>query len=135
MKGLKVKLALGFLVLTAATSVLAKGPLRYEIEALTQLKFDGQNLEFSYSVGGGCQPHTTEVEVAIVPAAQPAQSFIDYNAEIKIYDVTPALDMCEAMLFLTEKVDLRLLIQQKAKAMGVEAYRINAILPKATVDL
>lgn len=133
MKGLK--LGLVFVLLATTASVWAKAPFKYEIEALTQLKFDGQNLEFSYGVGGGCQPHTTEVEVAIVQAAQPAQSFIDYNAEIKIYDVTPDLDMCEAILYLTEKVDLRQLIQQKAKAMGVEAYRINAILPKATVDL
>lgn len=135
MKGLKAKLALGFIVLTAATSAWAQSPVKMEVDALSQINFDGQKLEVAYSVGGGCQPHTTEIEINIVSASKSSQSFVQHNAEVKVYDVTPELDFCEAMLFRNESFNLKQLIQQKAKAMGVQAYQINAILPKAAVQL
>jgi hypothetical protein len=135
MKGFKAKLAIGFILLTATTSAWAKGPIKMEVLALTEISFDGQKLDFGYSVGGGCQPHTSEVEVTIVPTVTSTPSFVEHDAIVKIYDVTPDFDYCEAMLYRTESVNLKQLIQQKAKAMGVQAYQINAILPKAAVEL
>jgi hypothetical protein len=99
-------------VLFSVASGLAFAEVKSPIQALRFAKYDGKTLEVGYRIGGGCQEHTAKVEVtAQRTSAGPI-------AEVAVFDVSPDLDGCEALLYKEAKVDLRQLVVEAVKAMG-----------------
>lgn len=94
------------------------------------VNFDGEKMSFEYATGGGCQEHTSEVEVDLVTNSQGSTS-----AVVKVYDVTAAPDFCEAMLYRTGSVDLKQLIKDKAAAQKIQGNYFDVVLPKAEIVL
>jgi hypothetical protein len=93
------------------------------------MSYDGQNMEFSYTTGGGCQPHTAEVTVDMVQISK-------YETEVlvKVYDVTPAPDMCEALVPVNGSVNLADKIKQKAAETGFAGSYFKITFPKAVLS-
>ncbi len=83
------------------------------------MKYDGTTLSFSYGTGGGCQKHVPTVGIELVTSEGEARSL--YTAVVKVYDVSPTFDRCEANLFLSGSVNLKLLIQDAMKNFGLTA--------------
>lgn len=91
------------------------------------ISFDGTTLAYEYSTGGGCQEHTTEVEVDIVDDAKSGPT-----ATVKIFDVTAQPDFCEAILYKNGSVNLVEAIKTKAQEKGFQGNYFDVVLPKAT---
>lgn len=125
---------IGITSLLFVTSVYA-APMSVQISKLSTLSFDGQILNFEYSTGGGCETHTTEVKVEVTETVEPKYNTKSYIAEVKVFDVTPNFDGCEAMLYMQGSVDLKQLVDQEMKTQGFSGYSVDLKLPQLEVRL
>ncbi|MCO5113686.1 MAG: hypothetical protein M9899_05880 [Bdellovibrionaceae bacterium] len=106
-----------------------------EITRLNTLLFDGQDLTVGYRIGGGCATHETRISVELVKLADPNDYFSRNVFEVKVFDVTPNPDYCEALLYPTYKVNLKDMIQAEAQKKGLNAYDVEVTFPSVDVRI
>ena len=112
-------------------SFTANAEVKYKIDSVSSLSFDGRNLQVEYQVGGGCQPHTTEIQLVEVPTENKNIA----NIRVDIYDVTPQEDFCEALLYQKASVDLQNKVKDLLNADPAhDIYFGDYILPKLRVS-
>ncbi|MCX6118620.1 MAG: hypothetical protein NT027_13850 [Proteobacteria bacterium] len=102
------------------------------IEVLSTLSFDGQTLDVAYSIGGGCAEHNADIRVKVAKIASGAVA-----AVVSVVDIASDQDPCEALLFVTKKVNLREMILIAAKSAGISDAQDRAIkvtLPEVSVS-
>lgn len=75
----------------------------------------GQVVNVGYTVGGGCQPHKTELKVDLVTEGK------SLVALITVLDVTPEPDFCEAMKYMEASINIKDLIKKALVEQGVQA--------------
>jgi hypothetical protein len=106
---------------------------RIQIDSLNKMVFDGTTFTYGYSIGGGCQPHSTDVKVTIT---QHLAGNIPYTvATVTIFDVTPEIDSCEALKHIEGSVDLGELVKIELKKERISSDRIpfvRILLPPVT---
>lgn len=88
------------------TATVAQAENRHEISQFDTILFDGQTLGATYSTGGGCEKHTGTFELELDSAKK--------NVTVKLFDVTPKPDFCEAYLRLEARIDLQAEIEKLA---------------------
>lgn len=130
-----MKMMSAILSLLFTATAFANGPVSQKVSHFTELDFDGKDLEFSYSTGGGCQTHTPKVQVQIseIPTANQFHPF-EYVAQVEIFDTTSAADPCEAIVYVEEEVNLQELVKNTALMKGIETYSIKVRLPEFSVS-
>lgn len=104
-------------------SSLAFAEVRHEISSVNSVSYDGQMLKVGYTTGGGCQPHRGEVQLVTV-----GNSF-----RVKLEDVSPKFDGCEALLHKQVEVDLKEMVIEAAKDVGLDANQFEVSLPKLRI--
>ncbi|MBY0314276.1 MAG: hypothetical protein K2Q26_02065 [Bdellovibrionales bacterium] len=95
---------------------------KVEITALRTLSFDGETLKGGYSKGGGCQDHSTQFGLEFDEK--------NFEAKLRIYDVTSTPDYCDSFLYLEFNLNIRNLLQNEAEKKGLHWKRFTVILPK-----
>ena len=107
------------------TATVAQAENRHEISHFDTILFDGQTLGVTYSTGGGCEKHTGTFELKLDRAKK--------NVTVKLFDVTPKPDFCEAYLRLDARIDLKAEVEKLAAENNlspVQTYELNISLPK-----
>ncbi len=105
--------------------------VKHKIENLNRINFDSKTLEVEYQIGGGCESHTTEIELVAVPT----ESKNIANLRVDIYDVTPKEDFCEALLYQTASVNLQVKLKELLKAdPNNDIYYAELLLPKVRLN-
>lgn len=113
------------------TSLTAGAEVKYKIDNVSRIAFDGKTLEVEYQIGGGCQSHTPEVDLVVVPTEN--KNIV--NLRVDIYDVSPQEDFCEALLYQKASVDLQEKVKELLKAdPNHDIYFADYILPKLRVS-
>jgi hypothetical protein len=98
------------------------------LEFVDAIKFESvsDTLDISYSIGGGCAEHKTEIDVELAAGGL---------AVLRVYDVSPP-DFCEAMMYLDKRVNLRdLMIRaaRKARLPGPDSIEYAVELPRVLI--
>lgn len=110
------------------TATIAQAESRHEVSRINELHFDGQNLSVGYGTGGGCEKHTPAFELKLNAAKT--------NITVKLVDVTPKPDFCEAYLYIEASVDLAAEIRKLASENNLsveQTLSLDVILPKVQV--
>lgn len=128
------KMILIFSFLGLSTAVYAQ-ETEFQVKSVNTLSYDGRDLTINYSVGGGCQDHQTRVSVELVKKADPTDYKSRNVLEVKVFDVTPAPDYCEAMLTVNHSVNLKDLILAQVKRYGLKSYNVEVTLPPLSVPI
>ncbi len=113
-------------LLTLLTSAsIAQAESRLEVPQFEEIHFDGQTLAVRYGTGGGCEKHTGVFEFKLDSAKK--------NVTVKLFDVTPKPDFCEAYLTMRSTVDLQAEIDRLATENNLsldEKLDLKISLPK-----
>ena len=128
---LKNIMAVGLFALSTASFAEVKS----EVKNLSNVKFDGSQLDLSYQTGGGCQTHEAKVEVVLTPSKNGVSS--QYTAAVSVYDVSPQFDACEAIIGVEASVNLKDIIKLAASAQGLTPSEIRSVsveLPYLRLD-
>ena len=89
------------------------------------VSFDGKMLDVSYSTGGGCSDHSSDVELAYDKTTM--------TVNVKVVDVADKPDFCEALIPGSVKVDLKALVAKFAKDHGIAGNTFMIQLPQVMV--
>ena len=109
-----------FLMALPSAFAEVRGPV-----TVRSVSFDGTMLDASYSTGGGCSDHHSDVE-------------LDYDKKsmimlVKIVDVADKADLCEALIPGNVSINLKTLIATYAKSHGMGGNTFIVELPKVMV--
>ena len=108
------------------------GAVRADVEHLSQVALDASGqLSFAYTTGGGCAEHKGAARVDLASTAA------GIVAKVIVEDVSPAPDLCEAIVGVQGTADLSALIGEAGRAANIAVdYRSVTIeLPNAALDL
>lgn len=119
------------LIILCSVTVLAtssKAETRNEMKEFYSVKYNETILEMGYRMGGGCQEHRGEIQLSFDKKSK--------TVTVRVYDITPEPDYCEAYLANTVSINLKDEVAALAKQNGMsvsEAWAIHVELPKVTV--
>lgn len=115
---------------------LAQAEVKNEVSNLSEISFNGKELQVGYQMGGGCATHETRFELELVKLYDPASDYYGNSVfKLKVFDVTPNGDMCEAIMYIEKTIDLKSMIQAEAKKLKIDNYEVDVEFPKASVNL
>jgi hypothetical protein len=97
---------------------------RDEIKTLSDLKYDGKTLTFTYRAGGGFEDHSAEVQLELLNIIKGRGEY-SADAKIKIFDVCPKPDNGRSLVSVNGKADIQQLIVKKAEEAGIKGTYIT----------
>ncbi|MES2768190.1 MAG: hypothetical protein V4596_03510 [Bdellovibrionota bacterium] len=123
---MKSILSLGIVLLMSFSAFAEE--VRTVISEVQEIVYDGKNLEIGYTIGGGCKEHNSVIEVNLTK--------VDGNSgvvTVNVVDVSNGVDMCEALLHPTVKIDLEAKVKELIRDQ--EIYSVEVQLPKVILRI
>lgn len=125
---MKFLVSLGFIFASSFTWANVKN----EIHSFSHLTYRNDILSVKYTVGGGCEKHSTQIELETVPgSADPL--FGEITLKVHVYDVTSKEDVCKSLVRMSSISNLQPVIMKYLKFHYPDVYEkfwnIKIVLP------
>lgn len=124
--------------LTLLLSSVSFSEVKTPVQSFYRLNYSYDVLTTSYVVSGGCQLHSTQVELETVPSSvDPIEGNI--TLLVKIFDVTAEKDECKALVYMTSMTNLEPMISKHLKnefpEINEKYWNVEIKLPKTFYDI